>query len=366
MTSSSALKVESTQFSADVIRELDSSSIPISISNSGTISVVDGSTTKSYNTNTQPYTKTLTNNGKITVTTVSTTTTSSISSTKISSTDDNSGNTTSTGNNDASTPKPGYFGKGSVSSPIGSNNTNVKGQSVAPTGVNSGQSDDKVSKIQNAANNLDTERQARLAKQKAQDKLTGIIDGNTKLSNSAEKPLGNLVTSNSHKVSVTKNKESLSHDFNQKIPTKNHISKNLISRDTNHKLPLNNEKNTGDNPQNNEFHKTSLTLRSRAGQSNDRIVLAGTLWDKTTSRPIEGMKIYFTTTDPSIKVNNKVTVTDAAGAYETILNLPETTITYKIQAHFAKAYPYLSTESPIVTVNVRSNVPHLNDAQVNR
>ena len=68
LASSSALKVESTQFSSDVIRGLDSSSIPVSISKSGTISVKDGSSTKSYNTDTQSYSKTLTNNGKITVT----------------------------------------------------------------------------------------------------------------------------------------------------------------------------------------------------------------------------------------------------------------------------------------------------------
>ena len=71
LASSSALKVESTQFSSDVIRDLDSSSIPVSISKSGTISVKDGSSTKSYNTDTQAYSKTLTNNGKIIVTTSS-------------------------------------------------------------------------------------------------------------------------------------------------------------------------------------------------------------------------------------------------------------------------------------------------------
>ena len=76
LATSSALKLESTKFSSDVIRGLDSSSIPVSISKSGIISVKDGTTTKTYNTDTQAYSKTLTNNAKIIVTSSSTSTTS--------------------------------------------------------------------------------------------------------------------------------------------------------------------------------------------------------------------------------------------------------------------------------------------------
>ena len=68
LATSSALKLESNKFSSDVIRGLDSSSIPVSISKSGIISVKDGTTTKTYNTDTQSYSKTLTNNAKIIVT----------------------------------------------------------------------------------------------------------------------------------------------------------------------------------------------------------------------------------------------------------------------------------------------------------
>lgn len=71
LSAASALKSESTQFSNDVIRALDSTSIPLSISKSGKIRVIDGSVSKSYDTNVQPYTKTLKSGSKIIVTSVS-------------------------------------------------------------------------------------------------------------------------------------------------------------------------------------------------------------------------------------------------------------------------------------------------------
>ena len=71
LTTSSALKLESTKFSSDIIKELDSSRIPISISKSGTINVIDGSTTRTYNTDSQTYSKSLTSNAIIKVTTSS-------------------------------------------------------------------------------------------------------------------------------------------------------------------------------------------------------------------------------------------------------------------------------------------------------
>jgi mannuronan 5-epimerase len=90
MASSSALKLESTQFSSDIIKALDSSSIPVSISKSGTISVTSGSSTQNYDTDAQPYSKTLTNNGKITVSSTSSTSSSiSEDSDKLSASNDN-------------------------------------------------------------------------------------------------------------------------------------------------------------------------------------------------------------------------------------------------------------------------------------
>ena len=70
LATSSALKLESTKFSSDIIRGLDSSSIPVSISKSGLISVIDGATgkTTNYDTTSQAYTRTLASNAKITVT----------------------------------------------------------------------------------------------------------------------------------------------------------------------------------------------------------------------------------------------------------------------------------------------------------
>ena len=74
LATSSALKLESTKFSSDVIRGLDSSSIPVSILKSGVISVIDGATgkTTNYDTTSQSYTRTLVGNAKITVTNTST------------------------------------------------------------------------------------------------------------------------------------------------------------------------------------------------------------------------------------------------------------------------------------------------------
>jgi mannuronan 5-epimerase len=70
LSGASSASIDTTQFSSDVIRSLDSSSNKVAISNSGTISVIDGSTgqTATYNTNSQPYTKTLGSNREVTVT----------------------------------------------------------------------------------------------------------------------------------------------------------------------------------------------------------------------------------------------------------------------------------------------------------
>ena len=70
LESASALKIETTQFSSDVIKSQDSSNSPVSISKSGFISVTDGVTglIKKYDTNTNAFSKTLTNNAKITIT----------------------------------------------------------------------------------------------------------------------------------------------------------------------------------------------------------------------------------------------------------------------------------------------------------
>ena len=74
LASGSTLKVENTKFSSDVIKAVDTTSNPVSISNSGVISVIDGATgkTTNYDTASQPYTRTLASNAKITVTSTST------------------------------------------------------------------------------------------------------------------------------------------------------------------------------------------------------------------------------------------------------------------------------------------------------
>jgi hypothetical protein len=72
LAESSWLKVESTQFSSDAIISLDSTGNKISISKSGIISVIDGSTSKKYDTNALTYEKKFASNAKITATSSST------------------------------------------------------------------------------------------------------------------------------------------------------------------------------------------------------------------------------------------------------------------------------------------------------
>ena len=73
LAGASSVNIDSTQFSSDVIRSLDSSSNKVAISSSGTISVTDGSSGQitQSNTNTQYFTKTLGANAKMTVTSAS-------------------------------------------------------------------------------------------------------------------------------------------------------------------------------------------------------------------------------------------------------------------------------------------------------
>ena len=81
LESASALKIETTQFSSDVIKSQDSSNSPVSISKSGVISVIDGVTgvTKKYDTNAQAFSKTL-KNAKITITSSPTSSVASLTS----------------------------------------------------------------------------------------------------------------------------------------------------------------------------------------------------------------------------------------------------------------------------------------------
>jgi parallel beta-helix repeat protein len=80
--SSSTLRLEDAKFHNDIIKALDSSSNTVSISRSGIVTVLDGSTSKQHDTDSHTYSKTLSNK-IIKVNTVSATTLSNTSITTL-------------------------------------------------------------------------------------------------------------------------------------------------------------------------------------------------------------------------------------------------------------------------------------------
>jgi hypothetical protein len=102
-------------------------------------------------------------------------------------------------------------------------------------------------------------------------------------------------------------------------------------------------------------HETLFTLEVRGNGKN---ALTGTLWDKSASKPIQGLKIFFTTSDPLLRFDDATT--NKAGQFETgTFSVLSGLGSYKIQAHFAKTGPYDSAESKIVTLKVRRYVIQL-------
>ena len=226
---------------------MDSSRTPVTISKSGTISVKDGTTTKSYNTDTQAYSKSLTSNAIIKVTSSSTSTASTLSTNTATAAilNDNSGNitsaesatTTSNTDNDDLTRR-------------GSSNTNTLEQQSA-------------------------ERQANLAQQKALKQL----DKNMKTD-------GNLPTQLTNKSTETQNQnhgqgikpeksESMDPKISGKHDTRNERSDNVQSensrKNSDHTSRLPPSGNDGQSPN----HETLLTLMVTMGNGNGNYILAG-------------------------------------------------------------------------------------------
>jgi hypothetical protein len=68
------------------------------------------------------------------------------------------------------------------------------------------------------------------------------------------------------------------------------------------------------------------------------------------------MRIYFSSSDPSLRISDETTNKD--GKFETpTFNLPPVSGSYLIQAHFGKTVPYDSSDSNIVVLKVRSHAP---------
>jgi parallel beta-helix repeat protein len=273
MATSSALKLESTQFSSDVIRALDSSSIPVSIFKSGTIRVTSASSSQNFDTNVQAYSKTLTNNGKITV--------SSVSSAALSLSEDTA----------------------------------------------------KLSSV----NDSSPEGQAKQALEQAENQLSQNRDD--------EK--------NKDSKGSTESTDKRSND---QLDDRNLLRRQVEPSET-QAPPSDNKDSSRSYSEKDEArqssHDTMLTLRVRG---DGKYVLTGTLVDKSSSKPIQGMKIHFTSSDPLLRIGDEIT--NKRGQFETgTFNIPSGSESYMVQAHFDKTGPYGSADSNTISLKGKENAP---------
>ena len=316
LASSSALKVESTQFSSDVIRGLDSSSIPVSISKSGTISVKDGSSTKSYNTDTQSYSKTLTNNGKITV--------------------------TSSSSSATSTASP-LVTDTATAAVVNDNSSNYT--------LNEDSSSNKANSLQQQS----AERQANLAKQQAQQQLDNNLKTDSRQLTQAANRSTEAQSQNDGQGTKPDKIEILDPNVSGKHVTRNERTDNMKSennhKDTDRSSKLSPSINDGQRLN----HETLLSFKVTEGSGNGKYLLTGNLRDKNTGSPLQGMKVFFTADSP-IKISNQTT--NKAGSFSTnALIKPGTGGTFKIQAHFDKLNHHDATDSKTIILKIRAEKP---------
>src|SRR5207249_9727616 len=84
--------------------------------------------------------------------------------------------------------------------------------------------------------------------------------------------------------------------------------------------------------------------------------LTGTLWDRTMSRPLPGMKISFTI-EPFVKIQDQTT--NKVGVFSTDLtSLPEVGGTFKVQAHFGGLNQFDTTDSKTITMKIKPDKPN--------
>jgi len=323
LSSASALKVENTQFSADVIRSLDSTSNKVSISKSGTISAIDGSTTKKYNTNTLTYAKTLASNAKITVTSSSTSTTSALRT-----------DSTISETNSTSTPSITYDQKNSSASTERSQLGNEKNSNGS-----------KFVEHQSA------QQQAKHAQDLAEQQVTNKKEINneaerTDSSNSIAQKIMEEQNQTPDKVKSNHDNLPADHTTSNKGPGKS--ESDTMNKGTDHSLSRSLSQYQEQHPK----HQTVLTLtliKEKGGQS---YILAGKIWDRTENMPLQGMPISFTADSP-IKIVDETTNKEGAFGTNT-LSVPSIPGIYKIQGHFAQD-KYEPANSNIVTIKVDEN-----------
>lgn len=357
LSAASALKLESTQFSSDVVRALDSTSIPVSIAKSGKITVIDGSSSKTYDTNSQTYVKTLKNNGKIVVSSVSSLTTSSVSGSNgtvgFSSTSTSNANVSESDSNNAAGPKNNSAINSEKSLP--ENLSKIRGNSPLKQGSNQTDRIEALAKIaqQKAGSNLE----------KAPVKWTGI---------DSSKANSNKVEPNDTEKKITKHSNEINPVTNGNA--EKHLSSKLTElNNENYTLSQDYEKRKADSqsssgPLNSEIkivHPT-LTLRVSKENTEGNYILTGSLREKSTQKPLVGMKVYFTTTSSGKSVKIGEQITDNSGEFHKTVNLPSQSTPYKIQAHFARVNPHGSADSNFIIRNSLASPDSLNDSNVNQ
>ena len=333
LAGASALKLETNQFSSDVIRALDSTSIPVSISKSGKINVVDGSITKTYDTNIQAYVKTLKSGGKITVTSLSSTA-STLAQSSISSL------------------SPESPSGASLEAAVGSNSLRDENGSI--------------SNMQHTANNI--ESKARQAQQEAQESLNKATSSDTNL-----KPQEIQVDKSDDTNTKSSDKSEKVKNVTPKEETKNDRAEKLIPPNYNNdressynkNRPRDNSRVSVENQnQQDIMHSSELLLKVSPSESKLKYNIVGKLWDKTESEPLEGMRIQLEVNGQPVKAGDILTKND--GSFTTTISLPNMDSSYKVQAYFTKSVSYDSALSQIVTIKPRNETISHDDSNVSR
>lgn len=357
LSAASALKLESTQFSSDVIRALDSTSIPVSIAKSGKITVIDGSSSKTYDTNSQTYVKTLKNNGKIVVSSVSSLTTSSVSSSNgtigISSTSPSNANVGESNSNNAAGPKNDNAVNSERSLP--EDLSKIRGNLPIKQGSNQTDRIEALAKIaqQKAGSNLERAPAKLIGTDSSKGKSNKVeLNDTEKKTTKHSKEINPVTNGNAEKhlssklTEINKENYTLSQDYGKRKADSQSSSR-----------PLNSENN---------IRHPILTLRVYKGDTEGNYILTGSLREKFTQKSLDGMKVYFTATSSgkSLKIGEQIT--DNSGEFHKTVNLPSRSTPYKIQAHFAQVNPYGSADSNFIIVNSLASPDSLNDSNANQ
>ena len=318
LATSSALKLEGTKFSSDVIRGLDSSSIPVSISKSGIISVKDGTTTKTYDTGTQAYSKTLTNNAKIIVTSSSTSTASTASALA------------------TDTATEAVLNDNSSNNTLDDSSTNNKANSLQQQ---------------------QAERQANLAQQQAQQQLNNNLKTDSRQLTQVTNKSIEAQSQNDRQGTKPEKIELLDPNVSGKHVTRNERTDNVQSENSRKDTDRSSKMSSSISDGQRLNHETLLSFKVTKGNGNGKYLLTGNLMDKTTESPLQGMKVFFTADSP-IKIRNQTT--NKAGSFSTnALIEPGTGGTFKIQAHFEKLNHYDATDSKTIILKIRAEKPSM-------